>query len=98
MGGIEDQTSTMISDLICLFFCVLDFVRLYVDFLLNTSITKQFESFKKGFCDVIGGNALTLFRPEEIELIVIGCQEIDLNTLQSVTVYDGFRSNSSVVK
>ena len=37
-----------------------EYVKRYVDFVLNTSIVPQFEPFKKGFYHVCGGNALTV--------------------------------------
>ncbi len=41
---------------------------LYVDFILNKSISKQFNSFKEGFDSVCSGSAIQLFRPEELEV------------------------------
>lgn len=50
-----------------------EFVDLYSDFLLNTSIERQFKAFKKGFDMVTDESPLKLlFRPEEIELLVCG--------------------------
>jgi E3 ubiquitin-protein ligase HECTD2 len=66
-----------------------EFVDRYVSWLLNESIEKQFEAFKDGFYHVCGGNALSLFRPEEIELVVRGGTELDIKSLESVTEYDG---------
>lgn len=45
-----------------------EFVDLYVRYLLDAAVARQFEPFKRGFFTVCGGNALSLFRPEEIEL------------------------------
>lgn len=50
-----------------------EFVELYTDFLLNSSIEKQFRAFRKGFQMVTDESPLQLlFRPEEIELLVCG--------------------------
>nr|OQO16883.1 hypothetical protein B0A51_16374 [Rachicladosporium sp. CCFEE 5018] len=70
------------------------FVDLYTRYLLDTSVTRQFEPFKRGFWTVCAGNALSLFRPEEVELLVRGSEEaeIDVNTLRAVPVYENFRS------
>ena len=68
-----------------------EYVDLYVRFLLDTSVSRQFEPFKRGFFTVCGGNALSLFRPEEIELLIRGSDEpLDIATLQAVAVYDGW--------
>lgn len=68
-----------------------DFVDLYVHYLLDTAVTRQYEPFKRGFFTVCGGNALSLFRPEEIELLVRGSDEsLDVASLRAVAAYDGW--------
>ncbi|RAL58815.1 hypothetical protein DID88_009125 [Monilinia fructigena] len=52
-----------------------EFVDLYVRYLLDNAVARQFEPFKRGFFTVCGGNALSLFRPEEIELLIRGSDE-----------------------
>ena len=70
-----------------------EFVDLYIRYLLDTSVARQYEPFKRGFFTVCGGNALSLFRPEEIELLIRGSDEsLDVPTLQSVAVYDNWGS------
>lgn len=68
-------------ELICLsiflfrFFAIFfqEFVDLYADYLLNTSIDKKFRAFRRGFQMVTDESPLhLLFRPEEIELLVCG--------------------------
>ncbi|XP_042898021.1 ubiquitin-protein ligase E3A [Parasteatoda tepidariorum] len=77
-----------------------EFVRLYSDFLLNKSIAKQFQAFKKGFQMVTEDSPLRiLFRPEEIELLVCGNKNFDFNALERATEYDGgYLSDSDVIK
>ena len=68
-----------------------EFVDLYIKYLLDTSVARQYEPFKRGFFTVCGGNALSLFRPEEIELLIRGSDEpLDVATLRSVAIYDGW--------
>ncbi|KAG0638914.1 hypothetical protein HOY80DRAFT_1137176 [Tuber brumale] len=68
-----------------------EFVDLYLNYLLNSSVAKQFEPFKRGFYTVCGGNALSLFRPEEIELLIRGSDEaLDVSALKAVAIYDGW--------
>lgn len=69
-----------------------DFVNSYVRYLLDTQVSKQFEPFKRGFFTVCGGNALSLFQPEEIELLVRGSDEpLDVGALKAVAVYENWR-------
>lgn len=68
-----------------------EFVDLYVRYLLDTAVARQFEPFKRGFYTVCGGNALSLFRPEEIELLVRGSDEaLDVSSLRGVASYENW--------
>ena len=70
-----------------------EFVDLYIRYLLDVSVARQYEPFKRGFFTVCGGNALSLFAPEEIELLVRGSDEpLDIATLRTVAIYDGWES------
>ena len=70
-----------------------EFVDLYIRYLLDTAIVRQFEPFKRGFFTVCGGNALSLFRPEEIELLVRGSDEpLDVTSLRAVAAYEGWEA------
>jgi E3 ubiquitin-protein ligase HECTD2 len=66
-----------------------EFVDLYIRYQLDTAVTRQYEPFKRGFFTVCGGNALSLFRPEEIELLIRGSDEpLDVSSLKAVAVYE----------
>lgn len=68
-----------------------EYVDAYVRYLLDTAVARQFEPFKRGFFTVCGGNALGLFRPEEIELLVRGSDEkLDVQALKAMAEYDGW--------
>jgi E3 ubiquitin-protein ligase HECTD2 len=72
-----------------------DYVRRVVAHYLEGSVKRQFEAFKAGFYKVTGGNALSLFRPEEIELLIRGSPEpIDVDALRSVTKYQQWGTKS----
>ncbi|KAH6722163.1 ubiquitin-protein ligase-like protein E3 [Leptodontidium sp. MPI-SDFR-AT-0119] len=69
-----------------------EFVDLYVRYLLDTAVARQFEPFKRGFFTVCGGNALSLFRPEEIELLIRGSDEpLDIASLRAVSVCENWK-------
>lgn len=52
-----------------------EYVDLYLDWLLNKSIAKQFNAFKKGFDLVMGeSNLADLFTAREVELLICGDQ------------------------
>lgn len=72
-----------------------EFVDLYIRYLLDTQVARQYEPFKRGFFTVCGGNALSLFQPEEIELLVRGSDEpLDVPSLKAVAIYEGWHVGS----
>ncbi|KAI1820270.1 HECT-domain-containing protein [Xylaria intraflava] len=77
-----------------------EYVDLYVRYLLDTSVVRQFEPFKRGFFTVCAGNALTLFKPEEIELLVRGSDEpLDVASLKAAATYTNWpRGNSPMTE
>ncbi|CAO3617098.1 unnamed protein product [Cunninghamella echinulata] len=76
-----------------------EFVDLYVDFILNTSIAKQFDAFQLGFNLVCQDCAIKIFRPEEIEQLICGSSELDFEALEKSTVYDGgWNEDSTIIK
>jgi len=65
-----------------------EFVRLYVEWLLEKSVARQFGAFSRGFHRVCGGQALKLFRPFELELLICGAQDFDFAGLEASCQYD----------
>ncbi|XP_011876712.1 PREDICTED: ubiquitin-protein ligase E3A isoform X2 [Vollenhovia emeryi] len=67
-----------------------EFVDLYADFLLNKSVERQFNAFRRGFQMVTDESPLALlFRPEEIEQLVCGSKIFDFAELEAATEYEG---------
>lgn len=57
-----------------------EFVELYSDFLLNKMVERQFRAFRRGFNMVTDDSPLSsLFRPEELELLICGSQVMILH-------------------
>ncbi|CAH8554467.1 unnamed protein product [Schistosoma rodhaini] len=76
-----------------------EYVDLYSSFLLNDSVKKQFNAFRRGFQMVVDESPLTfLFRPDELELLVRGSPVYDFNELERVTTYEEYTSDSAVIK
>ncbi|WAQ82855.1 hypothetical protein PtA15_3A220 [Puccinia triticina] len=78
-----------------------EFVKLYCDYILNKSIEKQFKAFSDGFNSIAAGNGLSLFQPEEIELLVIGStynSKLDIEDLKAITLYVGFSPTDLTVQ
>uniref|UniRef100_A0A8C3KRH4 HECT-type E3 ubiquitin transferase n=1 Tax=Calidris pygmaea TaxID=425635 RepID=A0A8C3KRH4_9CHAR len=75
-----------------------EYVQLYVDFLLNKSIYKQFAAFYYGFHSVCASYALLLLRPEEVEILVCGSPELDMSALQRSTQYEGYQKTDLTIR
>lgn len=70
-----------------------EYVDLYLRHVLDTAVARQYEPFKRGFYTVCGGNAFSLFRPEEIELLIRGSDApLDIEALRAVAEYDNWGS------
>lgn len=76
-----------------------EYVKLYVEYMLMKSIKDQFQYFKYGFDAVCSGESLSLFRWQEIELLICGCPELNFNDLEDgCRLQDGYDEKSQVIK
>uniref|UniRef100_A0A8B9HCT7 HECT-type E3 ubiquitin transferase n=1 Tax=Astyanax mexicanus TaxID=7994 RepID=A0A8B9HCT7_ASTMX len=75
-----------------------EYVQLYIDFLLNKSIYRQFAAFYHGFHSVCASNALMLLRPEEVEILVCGNPNLDMSSLQRVAQYEGYSKTDPTIR
>ncbi|XP_049574872.1 ubiquitin-protein ligase E3A isoform X1 [Syngnathus scovelli] len=77
-----------------------EFVDLYADYILNTSVERQFQAFKKGFLMVTSESPMKyLFRPEEVELLICGSRKLDFEALEKTVEYDGgYSKDTQIVK
>lgn len=76
------------------------YVANFVDFTLNKRIEPIFKQFQSGFLMVCNGFSLKLFRPCEIESLVNGSKENQINVaiIRENSVYtDGFSPNDPIV-
>ena len=74
-----------------------EFVSLYVRYVLEIAVARQYEPFKRGFYTVCAGNSLSLFRPEEIELLIRGSDEpLDISSLRAVALYENWGDDTSI--
>ncbi|KKA27674.1 hypothetical protein TD95_002769 [Thielaviopsis punctulata] len=69
-----------------------EYVDLYVRYMLDACVARQFEPFRRGFWTVCGrSSALSLCRPEEVELLIRGSDEtLDIESLQGVAIYENW--------
>lgn len=66
-----------------------EFVELYIDFVLNKSVEKQFNGFYTGFMRVCGGQVMELFRSHELMAVVVGNEDYNWDALEQYAEYKG---------
>lgn len=75
-----------------------EYVDLYIDFVLNVSVLRQFQGFSDGFMKVCGGKVMELFEPHELMAVVVGNEDYDWHVLEEESVYNnGYTSGDPTV-
>ncbi|PRP86145.1 ubiquitin-protein ligase E3A [Planoprotostelium fungivorum] len=75
-----------------------EYVRLYMEYLTETSVKQQYDRFYKGFSTLCSSPAFHLFRMEEIELLICGVSTLNFHELEKVTHYEGYTKDSDVIR
>ena len=65
-----------------------EYVRLYVNHVINELPKREINEFIKGFKMVMHGRALQLCSAKEFEMIVVGSPELDFTDLEKAAVYE----------
>lgn len=64
-----------------------EFVKSYVNHIFNTSVKSAYEAFRRGFFLVCDPYSVQLFRPEELQGVMVGSENYDWTALKQKTVY-----------
>eukprot|EP00043_Microstomoeca_roanoka_P013670 m.134308 g.134308 ORF g.134308 m.134308 type:complete len:919 (-) comp15817_c0_seq1:71-2827(-) len=77
-----------------------EYVRLYVDWILTTSIGKQFSAFRAGFARVVSGSRIIrLLTTKDLQQIICGEENLDFDDLEHHASYDhGYSEDSKIIK
>lgn len=76
-----------------------EYVDLYVDFLLNSSVGHCFDAFSQGFYKVCSSKVLELFHAQELMTLVVGSENYDWGVLEKNAEYkDEFHRNHPTVR
>jgi hypothetical protein len=68
-----------------------EYVQLVTEMRMTTSIKSQIDAFLGGFHDLIPQDLISIFNEMELELLISGLPEIDLDDLRVNTLYTGTR-------
>lgn len=74
-----------------------EFISLYIDYLINSSIERAFKPFAAGFAFMVDGPFVSQLTADELETLVIGEKELDFSGLRQAAKYEGYSEKSVVI-
>lgn len=75
-----------------------EYVDLVAGHILTNSIRPQINSFLEGFGELVLQDLISIFNDKELELLISGLPEIDLDDLKANTEFTGYTAASAVVQ
>eukprot|EP00818_Percolomonas_sp_WS_P010924 CAMPEP_0117451014 /NCGR_PEP_ID=MMETSP0759-20121206/8779_1 /TAXON_ID=63605 /ORGANISM="Percolomonas cosmopolitus, Strain WS" /LENGTH=1324 /DNA_ID=CAMNT_0005243581 /DNA_START=1599 /DNA_END=5573 /DNA_ORIENTATION=- len=75
-----------------------EYVKLRTELSMTTQIKKQLESFLSAFYEIIPRRLISIFNPEELELLISGLPEFDVEDLKKNTDYYGYNPDDEVIE
>ena len=75
-----------------------EYVKLIVENRLTTAIKDQLHAFLAGFHDIIPRDLVEIFSEKELELLISGVPDIDIDDWKNNTDYRGYSSTSPQVQ
>ncbi|KAI1106771.1 hypothetical protein F4804DRAFT_329966 [Jackrogersella minutella] len=75
-----------------------DYVRLVVEHKLLTSVKDQMEHFLKGFHEIIPAELISIFNEQELELLISGLPDVDIDDWKSNTEYHNYTPSSPQIQ
>lgn len=70
-----------------------EFVQHSAQYRLYSSIKDQIESLSTGFYEIIPKDLITIFNEQELELLISGTPDIDVDEWRAATEYNGYTSS-----
>ncbi|KAJ7285623.1 hypothetical protein C8J57DRAFT_1285369 [Mycena rebaudengoi] len=75
-----------------------EYVEHVVDYRISKRVKEQFEAFMSGFSELIPQDLVTVFDERELELLIGGMSEIDVDDWTKFTDYRGYEMNDEVIQ
>ncbi|KAK7466890.1 hypothetical protein VKT23_003953 [Stygiomarasmius scandens] len=75
-----------------------DYVDLIVEYRISKRVKEQFDAFMSGFSELIPQDLITVFDERELELLIGGMSEIDVDDWTKFTDYRGYEMNDEVIQ
>ena len=74
-----------------------EFVQLSAQYRLHTSIKDQIEALLAGFYDIIPKELISIFNEQEVELLISGTPDIDIDEWRAATDYNGYNPSDPAI-
>ena len=74
------------------------YIDTYVEWLAHTSIFKQFNAFQDGFYQLCNKDMLTIFSPEQVDVLVSGEEVYDWDALKERCIYTHYAPSAAQIK
>ncbi|KAG9832096.1 hypothetical protein KCU77_g12914, partial [Aureobasidium melanogenum] len=75
-----------------------EYVRLVVEHRLIKSVEEQLEHFLKGFHEIIPAELVSIFNEQELELLISGLPDIDVDDWKNNTEYHNYQQTSPQIQ
>lgn len=75
-----------------------EYVKLIVEYRLITSVKNQMDKFLEGFFSIIPKDLIKIFDEQELELLVSGMPDIDVDDWRNNTNYENYSGSSKQVQ
>ncbi|TQS38085.1 hypothetical protein Golomagni_01418 [Golovinomyces magnicellulatus] len=75
-----------------------EYVRLMVEWRLTGSVKDQLDEFLKGFHDIVPADLISIFNEQELELLISGLPEINVDDWKGNTEYHNYTTSSPQVQ
>ncbi|KAL0955931.1 hypothetical protein HGRIS_002119 [Hohenbuehelia grisea] len=74
-----------------------EFVQLSAQYRLYSSIKDQIEALLAGFYEIIPKDLISIFNEQELELLISGTPDIDVDEWRAATEYNGYSSSDPAI-
>ncbi|WPH03394.1 Hypothetical protein R9X50_00627300 [Acrodontium crateriforme] len=75
-----------------------DYVKHVVEYRLINSVKDQLDNFLQGFYEIIPSELISIFNEQELELLISGLPEIDVDDWKNNTDYNNYQSTSPQIQ
>ncbi|KAL8948008.1 MAG: hypothetical protein Q9222_005767 [Ikaeria aurantiellina] len=75
-----------------------EYVQRVVEYRLTGSVQEQLEKFLGGFHDVVSPELIAIFNEQELELLISGLPDIDVDDWKNNTEYHNYSASSSQIQ